>query len=542
MFTKRTCFLIVFLLIIFSTGCAPVEAPEQAANEPPADLKKFPSPDAKYTVYIADQGLYIGEGGDFAKARKIETGRDVLQDISWSPNSGYFFAGNDTRGIVMKPHGDYDVFSVRDYETGPFWAPAGDKVGFTIRSRIYVDGISRETMDVVIKKLDNETLGGVRLARGTLDYYFKMDSWGEDGVIRYSKYARSDDRLLEKLTSEFAHHLFSIDLETHTKKEIAMIKDLEYLYFIPSPDRKLLSMVKLTFSGGEAEGGIPCFYDMNGGSIFSLEEESTTWFWDAWWFSDSARILFNEYTVYDARKRMKTPFDFADDIVLLGGAPSPDGTRIAVLSCQAVGQTGSRGETVTVDILSVDGRSIKTIRTSLLPFWNNNIQGPIPVNFIWLPDNRHLLAESWELSDIRRASLWKINIGDGSVVPFADNAEDPLLSPDGQKVLSLTREDPAKGPMTGMSLCVRSLDGTVWRQLTSKEYEDYGYPVKMIWDDKSGRIVFNASNHSAGSTVRTLICWDLESGKVDGIRVDPTTEPLYVQDGKIVCIDGYIYQ
>jgi len=283
---KKINWLVVVLCLIWFSGCTPAPArqqpqPQDSAVIPShskpvnntAQVKQFVSPDKKYTVFIGDEGLFVGQGNDFEKAQKMNLGRDVYREISWSPDSQYFFAGsNGSRGIIMRPQDRFAGWSVNDYESGPFWSPDGDKVGFTVNNRLWREGGSEETTDILIKKLDNETLGGVRFVRGTLNYYYKMEGWDQDGKIRYSKYAKADDKLIGQFASEFGHHIYALDPETQEKQEIALIKDLEYLYFKPSPDRKWLSMVKLTFSGGEAEGGIPRFYNMETGQIIDLQK------------------------------------------------------------------------------------------------------------------------------------------------------------------------------------------------------------------------------------------------------------------------------
>lgn len=525
-------------------GTVPLESLLDQAAE---TAKVLPSPDNKYTAYIVgdkEQVLYVGLGNDFKKAQVVNTGLKDYTNLSWTPNSQYLFAGSaaSSKGVILTPQDLITRFSIEGYVSGPFWEPQGDKACFTVINHIWQDdGLSEKTTDILVLNLKKK-LGGVRFARGTANYFFKMDSWDKDGKINYSKVSRKDGKLLEQFSSEFAHYLFSIEIDSQEKKELAVIKDLEYLYFHSSPDRKWLSMVKLTFSGGEAEEGIPFFYNVENGKMMDLKEEYNTLGWDAKWFKDSSRIMLNEKTVYNVNTGEKRSYQLPQDVVLLGGEPSPDGSVIALFACRYVPKTGSKGEPLSLYLLNGNNKGIvKRIDTSLIPFWEGNYQSPIPIGFTWL-DNQNLIVESWRQEEYSTSSLWKINIANGSVKKFSDVGQTPFASPDKQKAAVFAYEYSDKDDNPNAFLNIHSQAGTLLAALNMKENGFSSFGAEVLWDSSSNySILTTAYGYEEGMKQKFLVYWDFKEGKVKKIKVEQSINPLYVQDGKIVCIDGSVY-
>jgi WD40 repeat protein len=508
--------------------------------------KVLPSPDNKYTAFIIgdeEQSLYVGQDKNLGKAKKVHTGLKDYTNLSWAPDSQYLFVGStdSSGGVILKPQDLVTRFSIGGYVSGPFWEPEGDKVCFTVKNSIRKkSGLSEETTDILVINLKEE-LGGVRFARGTLDYYYKVDSWEKDGKIKYSKVSSRGDKLIEQLCSEFAHYLYSIDIDSQEQEKLAAIKDLEYLHFSPSPDREWLSMVKLTARGGEAEEGTPFFYNVESGKMINLKEEYNIWAWDAKWFKDSSKIMFDERTVYDVKTGDIITYEMPEDIVLLGGEPSPDGSKIAVFACQYVSETGSQGEPLILYLLDSDKKKIvKKMETSLFPFFENNHQSPIPIRFTWV-DNQNLIVESWLQEENSISSLWKLNITDGSIKKFSDLGQNPLASPNGQKVVYWTEEHSAdsnnRNPHTLLKIC--SQDGTLLGSLDMEENGFHSFAGKILWDNSSNFIMATFFKYEEEMLNKYLLYWDLKVNKVKKLLIEKSFDPLYIENGKIVCVDGF---
>lgn len=558
MINKKIIYLVVVVLLIIGVGVTSVLTLDQKSrktgtiplesllDQTAETAKVLPSPDNKYTAFLVgdkEQILYVGLGNDFEKAEKVNIGLRSYSNLSWTPDSQYLFAGSieSGRGVIFTPQDLISRVLIDGYVSGPFWEPTGDKACFTVINHLPRDsGLTEKTTDILVINLKKE-LGGVRLARGTFDYFFKIDSWDKDDKINYSKVSRKDGKLLEQLSTEFVHHLFSLDIDSQEKKEIAAIKDLEYLYFNSSPDHKWLSMVKLTFSGGEAEGGIPFFYNMENEKMIDLKDEYSTWAWDAKWFEDSSRIMFDEKTVYDVNTGEIISYELPKDIVFLGGRPSPDGRKIAVLACQYVAETGSQGEPLILYLLDSDNKNIiKTIETPLIPFFEDNHQSPISIGCNWL-DNQNILVESWLQEEFSTSSIWKINITNGSVNNFCDVGQDPIVSPDGEKVLILAEEHSVEEINPNTILQVLSQQGALIKALDLKENGFYALAGKMFWDSSSKKIIATAYGYEEGVSKKYLVYWDPGEDVIKKIKVEQSITPLYFEDGKIVCVDGSIY-
>jgi|GEM_PF-3970750 len=511
----------------------------------PVIVKELVSPDKKYTAYIVqnrEQSLHLGEGHDFEKSSKIETGLKDFTDLSWAPNSQYFFVGNnDTgKGVIFRIKDANPAFHIDEFKSGPYWAPEGDKACFTVNSRVWTGvGISEGTTDIVVKNLNNE-LDGVHFAPGTLDYYYIVESWAKDGSLRYSRIARKDNQVLAKLSSEYAHYLWSLDINTGERKKLRAIKDLEYLYFTPSADRRWLSMVKITFSGGEAERGIPTFYNLVTGEKRALGEEYDTWSWRAKWFNDSSRIMLNETTVYDIKTGHVTKFKLPGNVIPLGGIPSLDGTQIALFACKRYDSKESKGEPLILYLLDCRGQVVKTLNTPLLPYYSNNLLMPSVVNFDWMPDGQALVVESWD-QEKYSPSLWRVNLNYGEAAKLADNCSSPILAPDGKKIAVLTEENNGKNAgITGINIL--SLEGTRLHSLHVNDLKlEFFGREKVIWDQQSRSIVAAAHLDKDGTRYKFLVKWDLDSGQSQKIQVDPSVKPLYIEDGNIICVEGDIY-
>lgn len=546
---KKVCLILVILTLIFSGGCSidqstvktPSEIPEQEKNEhlnsdsKPMIIEEAVSPDGNYKAYIVSQDsknrVFLGQGNSFRDAKEIDCDIDDIQEIKWSPNSQFFFARNAHFGMGA-------VFSVNDlnyiplwFESGPFWSPDGYKLCFSKYSEVWSSSKEHSviTFDIVVEDLmAPEHLVPTVFARGTEEFYYKVNDWDKNGEIKHERRSREDHELLANLASQYAHYLWSINISSETRQEMGKIPDLGYLYFNISPDKKWLSMVKLTFSGGEAEGGIPTFYNLETGELRDLGKEFDTWFWDPEWFGDSTKIMLNEASIYDISTGKLTEYDLPSDKIWLGAKPSPEGSKLAVIGCNRVHHTGSKGEQLIVYMLDLDGKVLKTIQTPLLPNYSDNVLLPLPVNFDWLADGQNLIIEAWN-QNTYATTLQKLNLASGEISQLAINTYSPLLSPDGKKIAVFSTDKPEKHVVYN-KLHILDTEG---KTLSSFGINGGDY---TMWDNDSDNILILGYSGDYSNKILTNI--NIDSGDSTSFKVEDSINPLYLENEDIVCVGG----
>ncbi|KUO60311.1 MAG: hypothetical protein APF84_04245 [Gracilibacter sp. BRH_c7a] len=348
---------------------------------------------------------------------------------------------------------------------------------------------------------------------------------------------------VRKETYRDVHHIFEIDIKTGVRSELGAIQDLQYRYFNLSPNRKWMSMIKITSSVGDGEEGIPFLYQLSDGKLMSLEEKVKKWDYEAKWFSDSSRIMFGRETVYNLHDREVTDCQIPENMIPLSREPSPDGNKIAVFAYEQEEQTGrQQGPLILYFLDSQNMKVIKTIETSLGTL-EGKLGNPEPIRFTWMQDSQGLIVESWVAEEYWESSLWKINLTDGSVTKFSELGQYPLVSPDGQKVVYLTQEytneEPNLNPNT--ILKVVSPEDDLLSTFDMAQYGVYAFAGQMLWDSSSDLIVATAYFYEDAIQTKYLLCWDTSVRSIKKILVDHSTRLLYSQDGKAIFVDGSIY-
>lgn len=534
---KKICLISVILSLLFSIGCSANKGPnsEDKSKAEPEIIEEAVSPDGKYTAYIVSKDnadrIFLGLGKDFQEAKEIDCDTDYIKEIIWSPNSKFFFAGNADfyKGAI---------FSVKDlryipmqYESGPFWSPDGYKLCFSQYSRVKPSDKSHSviTFDVVVKDLcAAEYLMPEVLARGSADYCYKVNGWDENGEIKYEKRSLDDDKLIAKLTGEYAHYLWSLNTSNNIRREIGKIPDLGHRYFNISPDKKWVSMVKITCSGGEAEGGIPAFFNLETGELRDVGKEFSTLFWNPKWFDDSSKILLNENSIYDVATGKLTEYELPAEKNWLGAKPSPDRTKLAILGCNQVHSTNSEGEPLIVYIAGLDGKILKTIQTSMLPEYSSNMLAPMPVEFDWMADGKNLIIEAWNQATYA-TTLQKLDIISEMSSLLAINTYGPLLSPDGKKIAMFYTDKPQKN-RTYTELQVLDLESKVLS----------GFYIKgggnITWNDDSESVLIWGDYREGRDQVLTII--DIGTGKVTSFEAKDFIRPLYIRGKDMVYVGG----
>lgn len=550
----RNIYLVLMILLLFLSGCQYSEINKSNTNlnkqvDKQEVVSELKSPNDMYTAYIRGEGrlLYIGNGYDEDKAAKVRSGLEEYQHLSWSPDSSYLFAGSTKsgKGVIIDPERLISVGELNDYLSGPFWSTDGDKACFTVRRNIWMGNDVNEetTTDLVVIKINDRLNVESRLARGNLKYYFEVEGWGDDGIIKYAKYSRQDNRLLEKLTAEFLHHIWEVDIGTGERKEIAANQEIQYSYFNLSPNREWLSMIKITSSSGEGQEGIPYLYHLTDEKLMSMEEDVKGWSYDTKWFGDSSRIMLDWKSVYDLNAREATACQIPNNMIPLSVEPSPDGSKIAVFAYQLEKETGIQQEPIILYLLdSLNMKVIKTIETSLRAK-EGNWGNPESLRFSWTKDNQGLIVESWVAEEYWKSSLWKINLTDDSIAEFSKSGQYPLVSPDGQKVVYLTQEytndEHNLNPNTILKVVSTDNDGLITFDMA--HYGVYAFAGQMLWDSSSDSIVTTAYFYEDGIDNKYLLGWDTSGKSMKKILVDYSATLLCSENGKVVCIDGSIY-
>jgi len=562
---------IIVTLILFLTACSvnqekypePLEKNTEQAKQKEETVSNSPnkspieeknveivaevvSPDKKYTAYLVgkswDRRLFISIGQDFQNAKEMKVKADNFSDLSWSSNSKYILLDwpDLKRAMVVNTQEEYSGVNI-DYETGPFWSPDGDKICFTQRREVWSGGGDYvKSTDLLIKNFNND-LYFVPIAMGTKEYFYTVEGWGQDGIIKYKQLSNKDNEVLADLSTEYAHYLWSLDSKTGKKKSLGTIKDLQYYYFNPSPDRNWLSMVRITFDGGEAQGGMPVFYNTNTGEIKELDEEFYTWFWDAKWFADSAKILLDETSVYEVGTGKLNKFQLPEDLLLLGGSPAPSGEKIAVFACQLRDHGDRDGIPLSLLILDLEGQVLINLPTSLFPRYSSNLQTVLPIHFQWL-DGEKVVIETWN-QETDKPSIQILDINSGAISLNLPNYIRPTVSPDGKKIAIMEVTD--EGIHFGQqNIKVLSINGETTHSLSIKDVElDYFDNSLIKWDNAGNSILtMTHKNNPEGETHKYLLTWDLLNDSIGKIEIDNSLKPIYLEKDEIVCVGGNIYR
>lgn len=552
---KKKLWLILVIFTLIFTACA-IDKKSQKQNmqskteiaDNPTIQEKVPkntvvSPDKKYTAYLVgevwEQDLYISEGSDFKNAKKIRN-VDYFTDLYWSENSQYVIVDDPRikRALIFKPKKEF--MRKIDYQSGPFWSPSGDMVCYTKSRTVWIGNRSSsvETTDLLVESLNSE-LHHTALARGTKDYHYIVDNWDKDGKIKFRQISTNENKVLAELSTEYAHYLWAFDINTGKGQKLAKIDDLEYHYFNPSPNRKWLSLVRRTFSGGEAEGGIPAFYNMQTGQLIELDKEFGTWFWNARWFKDSSQIMLNETTIYNVETKQFNKLKLPDDAVLLGGGPTSNGKKLIIFACKSDSTNNTEGQPLILYVLDSQGKLIKTHQTSLMPNYSNDLQGSLPVYFECLAAGEKIVLESWNQKTYT-PSVQLLDITSGKIDMNIAEVLKPAVSPDNQKIAVLELENTEKYTNEYANVCslkVLTLDGKLVNSLHVKNTQlDYFKKNAVIWDCESKVILAVGYKNDQ----KYLVKWDLTTGETSKIKVDNSTVPLYIENGRIICISGNI--
>lgn len=365
----------------------------------------------------------------------------------------------------------------------------------------------------------------------------------EKSNVNKNKQLNEESKEVESSELKEGHYIWEGDIETGKKKELAAIQELQYRHFNLSPNRELLSMIKITSSTGDGEEGIPFLYHLTDGKPMRMEEDIKAWSYDTKWFWDSSRIMFDRKSVYDLNARETTVCQIPENMIPLSTEPSPDGSKIAVFAFQQEKQTGRQQGPIILYLLdSFNMKVTKTIETSLEAL-EGKLGNPESIRFAWTKDNQSLIVESWVAEEYWKSSLWKINLTDGFMSEFSEHGQYPLVSPDGQKVVYLTQEytNDKHNLNPNTILKVVSPENDVLATFDMAHYGVYAFAGQMLWDSSSDSIVTTAYFYEDGNYNKYLLSWDTSGKSMKKMLVDNSTTLLCSEDGKVICIDGSIY-
>ena len=212
----------------------------------------------------------------------------------------------------------------------------------------------------------------------------------------------------------------------------------------------------------------------------------------------------------------------------LGAKPSPDGSKLAILGCNQVHNTNSKGEPLIVYIADIDGKILKTIQTSLLSEYNSNVLAPMPVEFDWMADGKNLIIEAWN-QDTYSTTLQKLDIANEMSSLLAVNTYSPSMSPDGKKIAMFYTDEPKKH-ITYTEVQVFDLESKVLSSFYIKGGDN------ITWDDDSKNILIWSDYREGRDQVLTNI--NLGTGKTTSFEVKDFISPLYIRSEDIVYVGG----
>lgn len=155
---------------------------------------------------------------------------------------------------------------------------------------------------------------------------------------------------------------------------------------------------------------------------------------------------------------------------------APDASRLAYR--HSTGTAGGSGDTDTIRVVKADGSGARDLVAGSFPAWS--------------PDGAWIAFRGLVGVDL---ALIKPD-GSGLVSLGARNAECPVWSPDGRRILYCRNED-ASGVVTdNWEVWVMNRDGTQQRQLTDDPARDY----PIAWSADGTRIVFFSQRDGEGAS------------------------------------------
>lgn len=225
----------------------------------------------------------------------------------------------------------------------------------------------------------------------------------------------------------------------------------------------------------------------------------------------------------------------------MGSKPSPDGSRIALFACNRGKNNDGKGETLNLYLLDRKGNIEKEIKTSLLPYYSENLLSPIPVHFDWLEDNNNIILEAWN-QEKYTSDIYRLETSTEKTDRLSTNARRPVVSPDGKKIAVLGVYGPGKHASIN-NITILDKQGNKVHTLTTADLKiDFFSHKQVIWHTDSNKLVAEAYDDKNNKREKVIVLWDLSTGESQKVNIEDEGMPLYISDdgGKIVYVTGWI--
>ncbi|KUO50243.1 MAG: hypothetical protein APF76_11060 [Desulfitibacter sp. BRH_c19] len=487
-------------------------------------LQKYTSPSGKNELILVKNGggynAYCQNGKYFALVKKYSYAGS-LPDLSWSPQEKYLILGTGpskiSTGYVFDIINGKGVGSV-DYLSGPLWSPNGNYFTYTRRGddipNANAEGLYF-TSDLNI--YDLELVGySTCILKGTEDFYYTAEDWDQDGV-EYSRRSNATGEAMENGKYIYARNIISWNLDTGNREVLETFAGQKYDNFNYSTDRKWISFIKHLPSAGDAFPGMPAVYNVETGEIRELDMvfQAVGGWLKTSWFNHSPKVITNQQNLLDINSWEMTEIKVAQNEWILGAKPAPDDTKIAVFSYYHGENTYDvMGLPLNLYIMDSKGKRILTkYETDILPYFNNNIQGLLPVNFTWL-DNGTLLLENWREQWEGICDLVKIDIKTGKTTRLKQNVHAPTVAPDNSKIAVVELNGSSR--YSSKNIRIIDANGDLITSLNCVDFELDFFNTKMIWSNDSTKLVIKGYKEENNVNRQHVVVYDMEvgSGKV----------------------------
>jgi len=538
--------LIIFLIITFLFGCTNYnEAPEYPTQAEKADHAEpnYPATDVNQSATGGDKPPEKGvllqvDPSSFDRINAVLNQRDDINELTWSPdnsivafalendpwwkmpvylwkvgekkpnrlhgvegppvfvwapNSKYLFVSTGTfvlrHGVVIEVENQKQLLSTSTVSDA-IWSPDSNWAALGIPSDIKADAVVDLENTIDLALLNSATGKLTTIAKAKSNFYYQSDHW-EGNTLHFTRYYYSQ---LEGITPEPEKMSYELN---ETNKFLLETSDPE-----ETPFSQYIYAMDITT--GEK------FYNMQDGTIKQLDEQYETFIWSSAWFKDSSAIILDFTTILDLETWETHKIELPTGTIPIGSKPSPDGSKIALFTYQpSEGTTENKGISLDLLITNREGTVIKTIKTSILPFYNDNLQCPMPLEFDWMADGDTIITESWDQEKIS-ADIYSIQLSTGEQRKLLADARFPVVSPDGAKVAVSLMERPGKYPRN-TQIMVIDRAGKPLYTLSSKHVKGVTafIPGVVYWNDQSNRIYAGAYCDEQKENNRSLIEWNL---------------------------------
>lgn len=478
--------------------------------------QKYSSPSKKKEIFLVSNNggynVYCKTEKYFARINQYSFMRN-LPTINWSPQEKYLLLeieGSEISSVYVYDVRNGQEIGEIDYLTGPFWSPNGDYFAFTRRGKDLPEADNNGhffTTDLCIYDLELENYF-IEVFKGTADFYYTAEGWNQEGIT-YSKRDRTTGKVLEKGKYVYARNIISWDPETGEEKVLESFAGRKYGSFNYSPDKKWMSLIKYHPSAGDAFPANPAFFNTLTGEIKELDMifQAFGGWEEISWFNQSPRVIIEQSTLLDINTWTITELIVPENEQILGSKPAPDDNKIAVFTYKPQENNyDNLGIPLKLYIMNDKGEEIlKEYQTEILPYFHNNTQSLLPVNFAWL-DNNTLVLESWWEQYKELADIIKLDVNSGQTKILVENAYLPCPAPDGSKIAVVKFNSDSR--YSPQNIKVVNTKGDTITTLNCKDFGLDFFGSDMMWSTDSSKLVIKGYNEEDKVRKQYVVIYD----------------------------------